>query len=127
MDERALERLQDFADWMKFCSCSIYGCGAAPAEFPEARDCRYTYNAKEKKLYIHFMNWPFRYIYLRNLAGKAAYARFLHDGSEVKFIDNDGAVLHHNMALRAPRGSLTLSLPVVKPEIMVPVVELTLK
>ena len=127
LDHRAMERLQGFARWMKYCSRSIYGCGMAPAEFPEPRDSRYTYNPETRRLYLHLMNWPFKYINAKNLAGKVAYAQFLHDGSEVKIRENDPNAPHGHMTVSAPDGGISLMLPVVKPEITVPVIEIILK
>jgi len=127
LDHRAMERLQGYARWMKYCSRSIYGCGMAPAEFPEPRDSRYTYNPETRRLYLHVMNWPFKFLNARNLAGKVAYAQFLHDGSEVKIQENDPNAPHTSLTVKAPQGGITLVLPVVKPEITVPVIELILK
>lgn len=127
LDERALTGLNYFAKWMKYCSRSIYGCGVAPAEFPEPRDCRYTWNPETKRLYLHLMNWPFAYLNLPNMAGKVAYARMLHDGSEVQFTESKKVELHQHLSVYAPPGTLILSLPVKKPDIAVPVIELILK
>ena len=127
LDHRAMERLQGFARWMKYCSRSIYGCGMAPAEFPEPRDSRYTYNPETNRLYLHLMNWPFKSINLKNLAGKVAYAQFLHDGSEVLIQECDPKALHDHLTISVPDGGITLMLPVVKPDITVPVIELILK
>ncbi len=126
IDERALSRLQAYGRWMKYNSRSIYGCGIAPREFPEPRDSRYTYNPKTKRLYLHIMNWPFKHINLLNLGGKVAYAQFLHDGSEVKMRETGGGV-HSSLDCATPNQALTLDLPVVKPNVEVPVIELFLK
>ncbi|MBQ9337683.1 MAG: alpha-L-fucosidase [Lentisphaeria bacterium] len=127
LDHRALERLEGFGRWMKYCSRSIYGCGIAPTEFPEPRDSRYTYDPVNRRLYLHLMNWPFRYINLKHLAGKVAYAQLLHDGSEIQFKEPARNLPHNHLAVRSDSDTLTLILPVVKPEITVPVVELFLK
>lgn len=126
LDDRALTGLGYFAKWMKYCSRSIYGCGIAPEEFPEPRDCRYTYNPETKRLYLHVMNWPCMYLNLPNMAGKIAYAQLLHDGSEVPFKESHPSFLHDHLAVHAPKGSVILTLPVKKPDIAVPVVELIL-
>ena len=127
IDDRAMTRLQAYADWMKLNSRSIYGCGMAPAEFPEPRDCRYTYNKETNRLYLHVMNWPFKHINVKNLGGKIAYAQFLHDGSEVKITNEDKSMPHGNMSITTPAGGATLLIPVVKPNVEVPVIELILK
>ncbi len=126
IDDRAMSRLQAYARWMKYNSRSIYGCGKAPGEFPEPRDSRYTYNPETKRLYLHIMNWPFKHIHLHNLGGKAAYAQFLHDGSEVKMREAE-ADPQPSLDNATPQKAVTLDLPVVKPDVEVPVVELFLK
>jgi alpha-L-fucosidase len=126
-DYRAVGALQGMGKWMRVNSRSIYGCGSAPEEFPCPKDCRYTYNPKTKRLYLHVLAWPFKHIYLEGLAGKIKYAQLLHDASEVRLkgiepwqTDNCGSVDASKMAV--------IELPVVKPEgIDVPVVEIFLK
>jgi len=72
------------------------------------------------------MNWPFKHINLKNLGGKIAYAQFLHDGSEVKITNEDKSMPHGNMSITTPAGGATLLIPVVKPDVEVPVIELIL-
>ena len=52
-DDRTKQILADVGNWMKWNSRAIYNCSGAPAEFPEPEGCRYTWNAGEKKLYLH--------------------------------------------------------------------------
>ena len=125
-DYRALACLKGYADWMKYNSRAIYGCGRAPEGLQAPPDCRYTYNAQTKRLYLHLMNWPFKHVTLAGLGGKVAYAQFLHDGSEI--LMRDGAP-DANMPLdeAGGAGELILELPVIKPPVEVPVIELILK
>ena len=71
-------------------------------------------------------SWPIRFLLMEGLADRVAYARFLHDGSEVQ--------------LRPPKwfgeqlsqygrkeSTLLLSLPIKRPDVVVPVIELSLK
>jgi alpha-L-fucosidase len=76
-----------------------------------------------KKVYVHVYAWPFRYLRLDGLAGKVEYARFLHDGSEVQ-LQLSGWELGQ---IGVKTDTLLLSLPVKKPDVVVPVIELTLK
>ena len=62
---------------------------------------------------------------LDGLAGKVDYAQFLHDGSEVKF--TEGKVEHFSAEAIANEDQLILELPPVKPNSLVPVIELFLK
>ena len=120
-DPRAMECLEGYANWMKYCSSAIYGCGFAPFEEPD--NCRYTYNQKTNRLYAHVFSWPFADLHLPGLAGKIRYAQFLHDNSELRFSDN--AVCFGMNS--TPAGSCTIKLPVVQPDIIIPVVEIILK
>lgn len=126
IDERAMDRLEGYAKWMKYNSRSIYGCTAAPDEFKAPSDCRYTYNPEKKTLYLHFFSWPFKFIHLPGLSGKVRYAQFLQDGSEVKMRDPDAGI-HPPLTRITPPGAITLELPTLKPGFSVPVVELFLK
>ncbi len=126
IDARAMERLKGYAEWMKYHSRAIYGCGMAEG-LTEPRDCRYTFNRETNRLYLHIMNWPFKHVSLKGLSGKVAYAQFLHDGSEVKIRDSSDGAVHSGLLHKTPEGAVTLDLPVVKPPVEVPVIELFLK
>ena len=128
IDQRAMDRLAAYGFWMKYNSRSIYGCGQAPAEFVAPSDCRYTYNAETKRLYLHFFSWPFKHIHLPGLADKVKYAQLLCDGSEIKF-RTSGSAVHTALNSMSPENALTLELPVVLPQSAgeLPVIELFLK
>lgn len=123
-DERALDRLSGMGEWMKRHSRSIYGCTQAPAEFQAPQDCRFTYNPQKNRLYLHVFAWPFRHLHMDGLAGRIEYAQLLNDASEIPFVDQ---------SQRQPRPgeegkqTITLQLPVQKPSVTVPVIELFLK
>lgn len=119
IDPRALKALGVYRDWMTNHSEAIYGC--TQSEFPIPQDCRLTQNGN--KLYVHIYAWPFRHLRLEGLAGKVEYARFLHDGSEVQL--QTSAWDSSQLGLKAD--TLLLTLPVKKPEVVVPVIELTLR
>jgi len=123
-DERALDRLAGMGEWMKRHGRSIYGCTQAPEDFKAPQDCRLTYNPKTNRLYVHVFAWPFRHLHMDGYEGKVEYAQLLNDASEVKMTKPP----HH----RATEGgenlkTLTLELPVLKPNVTVPVIELFLK
>jgi len=122
-DDRACDRLAAMGRWMDANSRAIYGCTAAPDELrkqcPEG--CKMTYNPKTNALYLHILEWPIKVLPI-TFSDKVDYAQFLHDASEV--------------LIKQPRhvsGSLrkdvpaSLMLPVKKPEVEIPVVELFLK
>lgn len=123
LDVRAEKGLSYFAKWMKYNSVSIYGCGAAPG-LTAPDGCRYTWNPKTNRLYLHIYSWPFRFLELQNLGGKVKYAQLLHDMSEIELDEASEAATS-----KAPTaaGNISLKLPVQKPDDAVPVVELFLK
>jgi alpha-L-fucosidase len=126
-DERALDRLAGMGEWMKRHDRSIYGCTQAPEDFPTPQDCRLTYNPDKKRLYVHILNWPIVNLHMDGFAGKVDYAQFLHDASEVKMteaVEQEEWMGAHD---KNPKSTLTLQLPVVKPNVAIPVVEMFLK
>lgn len=114
-DSRAVERLEAIGEWMKRHSRSIYGCTTAPDGLQAPRDCRYTWNSKTGRLYLHIFAWPFLHVDLDRLGGRIEHAQLLNDGSEVVMTD------------AAAGAAARLTLPVKKPDAVVPVVELFLK
>jgi alpha-L-fucosidase len=111
-DPRALQALDVYRDWMALHADSIYGC--TQSEFQAPLDCRLTQPADplDRRLFVHVYAWPFEHLHLPGLAGKVSYARLMHDGSEILFRSQDDR--------------LTLELPVREPDVIVPVIELTL-
>ena len=125
-DIRVLDRLSAMGEWMKRHSRSIYGCTQAPPEFKTPQDCRLTYNPRTRRLYVHILAWPFVELHMDGLDGKVEYAQLLNDASEVKIEARpDWQTMFAEDA--APAGSITLRLPVKKPNVTIPVVELFLK
>ncbi len=117
-DLRAQQALKVYADWMRLHNRSIYGC--TQSEFLAPGDCRFTQNGK--RLYLHIFSWPSRYLFVDGLAGKIDYAQLLNDASEVKIRTELG-----QMQKQEERETLILELPVIKPDVTVPVIELFLK
>ncbi|MBN1935610.1 MAG: alpha-L-fucosidase [Anaerolineae bacterium] len=123
-DSRAIERLRGMGEWMRLHDRSIYGCTAS--DFVPPPDCRYTQNGN--RLYLHLFAWPFRHVHLPGLANRVEYAQLLNDASEIKMV----AVDPHQQAQNTTMGGLgaeilTLELPISKPDVTVPVIELFLK
>jgi alpha-L-fucosidase len=122
-DPRAIEHLRGMGEWMRLHNRSIYGCTAS--EFTPPQDCRYTQNGK--RLYLHLFAWPFKNVHLDGLAGKVEYAQLLNDASEIRMKEIDP----HQQAVcttqKGKVGALTLDLPIQKPPVTVPVIELFLK
>jgi alpha-L-fucosidase len=129
IDERAVDRLKGMGEWMRRHSRSIYGCTAAPEEFECPPDCRYTYNPETKRLYLHLFAWPFKQVHLPNFSGRVEYAQLLHDASEIRMVEGEKKLTMEAGAFDEgrPANTLTLQLPVKKPNVTVPVIELFLK
>jgi alpha-L-fucosidase len=116
-DYRAQERLKAMGEWMKYNSRSIYNCTEAPAGFTAPANSLLTYNPVTKRLYIHLLAYPMSRLTLTNMADKVKYVQFLHDASEIRY-----------SAGRAETANdLTLQLPVLKPPMEIPVLEVYLK
>ncbi len=122
-EPRALKRLRGIGAWMRLHDRAITGCAAS--DFTPPPDCRYTRHGE--RLYLHLFAWPYRHVHLDELAGRVAYAQLLNDGSEIKRIELDPEQAPQNTTMRGSRGALTLELPVQKPNVAVPVIELFLK
>ncbi len=125
-DERALDALKSYGEWMRRHSRSVYGCTQAPEEFKTPQDCRLTYNPKTKRMYVHIFAWPFVELHMDGFKDKVEYAQLLNDGSEVFISQRPDWQQHHKTAGESA-GSITVRLPVQKPNVTVPVVELFLK
>ena len=124
-DDRADERLEGLADWMKFHNRAIYGCTQAPDEFEAPQNCLMTYNPVTKRLYIHVLEWPFKSLHLVGFKDKFKYAQLLNDASEIRFrtvTQSSG-----NTGETSGENDVILTLPVERPNVEVPVIELFLE
>ena len=77
---------------------------------------------------MHVFAWPFEHLHLPGLAGKVDYAQLLNDASEIGMREIDPNLKALNTGIGGlPAGTLTLTLPVRRPDVAVPVIELFLK
>jgi len=116
-DYRAQERLKAMGDWMRVNSRSVYGCTEAPAGFTAPANTLLTYNPVTKRLYVHLLAYPMGRLTLPNMADKIKYVQFLHDASEVSM----------TTGREDNKNDLSVSLPVLKPPVEIPVLEVFLK
>jgi alpha-L-fucosidase len=123
-DQRAKDRLAAFGRWMQVNGPSIYGATQAPAEFKAPPNSLLTYRPQAKRLYLHLLDWPMGEVVLDGYAGKVAYAQLLHDASEVKMSERKATTWIDEPGRT---GDLVLRLPILKPDVEIPVVELILK
>lgn len=123
IDPRALVRMQEIGEWMRLHQDSIIGASAS--SFVPPVDCRYT--QKGNKLYLHLFSYPYGSLHLKNLAGKVKFVRLLNDGSEIFYRTFDpDEVITSTEAIINP-ADIVISLPTLKPDVLVPVMEITLK
>lgn len=120
-DARAKDRLAKIGEWMKFNGRSIYGCTIAPEDIAAPEGTILTFNPKRNRLYVHLLDYPIKSLPIK-FASKVKYAQFLHDASEIKVkipLEVSGV----------PRKDAdpAFVLPVVKPDVEIPVIEVMLK
>jgi len=116
-DFRAQSSLGSMGEWMRVNSRSIYGCTEAPAGIIAPPNTLLTFNPVTKRLYVHLIAYPMGRVTLSGLADKVKYVQFLHDASEIRFSAGSGE----------EAGNLNLQLPVTKPPVEIPVLEIYLK
>ena len=116
-DSRAKDRLTSMGDWMKVNSRSVYGCTEAPAGFTAPANTLLTYNPVTNRLYVHLLAYPMGRLTLSNMADKVKYVQFLHDASEINM----------SVAREGNKNDVSLTLPVLKPPVEIPVLEVFLK
>lgn len=122
-DNRAQKALKSMGHWMKFNNRSIYGCTQAPEGFNVPDHCLLTFNPETNRLYIHLLDYPLQNFTLHGYKDKVKYAQFLHDASEIRITTPRGAWMKQELS----RNDINLLLPVTKPEIEIPVIELILE
>ena len=120
IERRAQERIDAIGAWMDLNGRAIHGCTQADG-FRAPPNTLLTLNPKTKRLYLFVLSWPTGSLPFA-FADRVAYARFLHDGSEVqigkgKKSEGDG-----------DEKPDVLRLPEVEPrDTILPVVEMILK
>lgn len=131
IDDRACDALDVYAKWMKYNSRSIYGCTKAEPEFKAPDGTYLTQSEDGKRLYVHLFSYPFKTLSMDNLGDKIEYAQFLHDASEIQFkLDTAPSTVpagSYRDAAPTTQNRVNFTLPVVKPNQQVPVIEIFLK
>lgn len=124
-DFRAIDRLDAFAKWMHVNSRSIYGCTVAPDGIRAPTGTLLTYNPEKNILYIHLIDYPMGRLPI-GFEDKVDYVQFLHDGSEL-FIKKIPEWQLHHIQSDASEFTGFIELPIQKPNVEIPVIEIYLK
>lgn len=110
-------------EWMHHHEGAIRGAGPSSFTAPSGT----VYTQRGNRLYVHVFDWPFGLLHLPDLGGRVEFARLLNDGSEISFREVAPDQKAFNLVPAGPApGTVTLTLPVQRPEVAVPVIELTL-
>ncbi len=117
-------RLSAIGEWMKHTTGASTAARRPPQEFTTPNDCRLTWNPVTRRLYLHVLSWPYVHLHLGAWGSRVAYAPLLNDASEIKMTGLEPWQAEH---WKIPEGTKTLNLPVQKPNVTVPVIELFLK
>ncbi len=127
-DKRAEKALDVYGEWMKYNGRAIYGCTMAEPEFEAPNGTVLTQSEDGKRLYVHLFSYPYRFLSMRGIASRVGYIQFLHDGSELKYdvgMPKELAGDNRNFDEEAER--IFIRLPHVKPDTLIPVIEILLK
>ena len=118
-DPHARAILKALGTWTRLHGRSIYG--ATQSTFSAPADCRFT--QRENRVYLHIFAWPMKHIHLSLPPERIEYTQLLHDGSEIRFSKGEegSGTMQKNAAIT------TLELPIQRPDVLVPVVELFMK
>nr|WP_314841536.1 alpha-L-fucosidase [uncultured Microbacterium sp.] len=115
--------LAEIAEWMRLHRRAVVGAGHAPLVPPREG----VYTRRGDRLYLSLLSWPLGFVHLPDLAGRVSYARLLNDGSWLRTSVSDPAQQADLMTPAGEaEGTLTVHLPVRRPDVLVPVIELTL-
>jgi alpha-L-fucosidase len=123
-DQRAEDRLAAFGRWMQLNGRAIYGNTQAPDTFKAPANSLLTYNPKTNRLYVHLLAWPMGELVLPGYADKVKYAQLLNDASELRTSARRSTTW---ISEEASASDLVVRLPILKPDVEIPVVELFLK
>ena len=123
-DDRAKRKLEAYARWTRLGE-SVYGCTQAPERFRAPDGTLLTYAPKTHRLFIHLLCYPGKDLVV-DFGDEISFARFLHDGSEIKFSQIESCP-ENKLYRHGGEGLWQLSLPPLQPDVVNPVVEIILK
>ncbi|RKT31623.1 alpha-L-fucosidase [Microbacterium sp. AG1240] len=124
VDRAATDVLADLSEWFALHERTVRGAGPVAWQPPSG----VVATGAGDRVWLHLLQWPHRHLILPGLRGRVRFARFVHDGSEVvRAAHRDpSALMNEHTVFRVPVGDEALVLPVVRPDVLLPVVELHL-
>jgi alpha-L-fucosidase len=129
--ERDAATLGEIGAWMRLHRRSVVGAGPVSEDIAKAVGAHLppgtVLTQRGDRLYLHLFAWPFGHVHLRGLADLVRHVQLLHDGSEIRStrIAADQQAWNTTPGGQPP-GTLTLTLPTVRPSVQVPVIEIFL-
>lgn len=119
--------LAEIGEWMDLHGDSVHGAGPARGmTAPQGT----ILTRRGDRVYVHLTAWPMQSLHLTDLPRPVRFARLLHDGSEIRHhrVERAEADLHAHMSVNglAP-GTVTFTLPIRRPEALLPVLEILLE
>ena len=126
-DARAKKALCAVGEWMDLNARAIYGCREAPAEFKAPAGSVLTWNPAARRLYVVLTEWPMGKLRF-DFGDRVEYAQMLHDASEIEVRKRSGELnIGGGHKARVADDAWEFVLPVVKPDVEIPVIEVFLK
>ena len=126
-DARAKKALCAVGEWMDLNARAIYGCREAPAEFKAPAGSVLTWNPAARRLYVVLTEWPMGKLRF-DFGDRVEYAQLLHDASEIEVRKRSGELnIGGGHKARVADDAWEFVLPVVKPDVEIPVIEVFLK
>lgn len=121
------EALAAIGEWMTLHHGSVQGAGPVDPALGVEAPPGAILTQKGARLFIHLATWPMRHLHVRGLAGKVRFARLLHDGSEVTHTTIDPQERGSHTTVRGiGEDVVTFSLPIRRPAVLLPVLEVRL-
>ncbi|MFC0675432.1 alpha-L-fucosidase [Brachybacterium hainanense] len=122
-----VEVLAEIGAWMDLHGDSVHGAGPARGiAAPQGT----ILTQRGDRLYVHVTAWPMQSLHLQGLPRGVRAARMLHDGSEVRFrvSEQPESNVHSHMSINGLEpGTVTFTLPIRRPEVLLPVLEIRLE
>src|SRR5699024_10504179 len=121
------EALAAIGEWMTLHHGSVQGAGPVDPALGVETPPGAILTQKGARLFIHLATWPMRPLHVRGLAGKVRFAPLLHDRAEVTHTTIDPQETGSHTHVRGTvQEVVRYSLPITRPAVLLPVLEVRL-